>query len=191
MLKTTIYNGLGWLILELIFSLIVCIVSFRRHKSFLKLIPVFLATFSICLFVSFIILPFPIAIVYDEGYTFDFMSQFSPFDKKAFTTYLLDYIASRERFITTPFLCSFFSTVLFTRLRKPFIFLLSWIGAPTTYAIVNIIINTLARGTIKGIYPNELILIAVGYAVGWILAMLILKAFPSIDTRFKLKEKHE
>ncbi|MCD8107970.1 MAG: hypothetical protein LUE20_08440 [Oscillospiraceae bacterium] len=139
-----------------------------------------------CEFISLIILPFPITLTYPDGYSYDFMSQFAEFDIAAITTYFWDYISSRSRFITAPFLFTFFGTSLFKRLRKPLVFLASLVGAPMVYVLVNVAINTAAQYTMTKIYPVNLILILIGYVLGWILSKLILWAFPSIDRRLKL-----
>jgi len=57
---------------------------------------------------------------------------------------------------------------------------------PVVYLAVNVAINTAAQYTMTRIYPVNLILIVIGYALGWLLSMLILRAFPSIDWRFGL-----
>ncbi len=186
MLKTSIPYSFEWVMVELVIALLMCCVSYRRHKSITRLLPVLLGAFGVCELVSLIILPFPIALTYPDGYSYDFMSQFAELDLKAITTYFWDYVSSRSRFITAPFLFTSFGTVLFKRLRKPLVFLGSLVGAPVVYVLVNIAINTIAQYTMTRIYPVNLILIAIGYALGWLLSMLILRAFPAIDRRFGL-----
>ncbi|MCD7771673.1 MAG: hypothetical protein LUH23_06270 [Oscillospiraceae bacterium] len=186
MLKTSIPYSFECILMELIISLLVCCESYRRHKSIMRLLLVFLGTFGVCELVSLIILPFPIALSYPDGYSYDFINQFADFDMAALTTYFWDYISSRSRFITAPFLFTFFGTALFKRLRKPLVFLASLVGAPMVYLIVNVIINTAAQYTMTRIYPVNLILIVIGYALGWLLSILILRAFPSIDRKLKL-----
>ena len=186
MLKTSIPYSFEWVLAELVISLLVCCVSYRRHKSINRLLPVFLGAFGVCELVSLIILPFPIALSYPDGYSYDFMNQFAEFDIAAITTYFWDYVSSRSRFITAPFLFTFFGTFLFKRLRKPLVFLASIVGAPVVYLVVNVAINTVVQYTMTRIYPVNLILIVIGYALGWFLSMLILRAFPSIDRKLKL-----
>lgn len=186
MLKTSIPYSFEWVVVEIVIAIIACCVSYHRHRSIVRLLPVFFGTFGICEFISLIILPFPIALTYPDGYSYDFMSQFAEFDMAAITTYFWDYASSRSRFITAPFLFTFFWTVLFKRLRKPLVFLVSLVGAPVVYLAVNVAINTAAQYTMTRIYPVNLILIVIGYALGWLLSMLILRAFPSIDWRFGL-----
>ncbi|MCD8005689.1 MAG: hypothetical protein LUF29_01740 [Oscillospiraceae bacterium] len=186
MLKTSIPYSFELVMVELMISILACCVIYRRHKMIIRLLPVFLGTFGVCEFVSLIILPFPIALTYPDGYSYDFMSQFAEFDIAAITTYFWDYVSSRSRFITAPFLFTFFGTILFKRLRRPLVFLLSLVGAPVVYVLVNVAINTVVKYTMTRIYPVNLILIVIGYALGWLLSMLILRAFPSIDRRFGL-----
>lgn len=191
MLKIYMEYSFAIVVSELIISLLACCVSYRKHKSIIRLIPVFLASFGICSFAFLIILPIPVKIVYPDNYTYDFMSQFAGFDIKSLTTYLSDRLVSHGRFATTPFICSLFGTVLFIRLRKPLIFILSLLGTQAAYALINIAINTLSRYTMTRINPADMLFIAIGYTVGWILSILILKALPSIDNRLKLTEKQE
>ncbi len=186
MIKTSIPYSFEWVVVELAISLLLCCVSYRRNRSIVRLLPVFLATFGACEFVSLIILPFPIALTYPDGYSYDFMSQFAELDLKAITTYFWDYVLSRSRFVTAPFLFTFFGTILFKCLRKPLVFLISLAGTPVVYLVVNVAINTTAQYTMTRIYPVNLILILIGYAFGWLLSMLILRAFPSIDRRLNL-----
>ena len=186
MLKTSIPYSFEWVMVELVIALLACCVSYRRHKSITRLLLVFLEAFGVCELVSLIILPFPIALTYPDGYSYDFMSQFAEFDIAAITTYFWDYVSSRSRFITAPFLFTFFGTVLFKRLRRLLVFLLSLFGVPVVYVLVNVAINTAVQYTMTRIYPVNLILIVTGYALGWLLSMLILRAFPSIARRFGL-----
>ncbi|MCD7732603.1 MAG: hypothetical protein LUH56_04115 [Oscillospiraceae bacterium] len=186
MIKTSIPYSFEWVVVELIVSLIVCCISYSRHRLIARLLLIFLATFGTCNFISLIILPIPIALTYPDGYSYVFMSQFAEFDLKAITTYFWDYVSSRSRFITAPFLFTFFGTILFKRLRRLLVFLLSLVGAPVVYVLVNVAINTAAQYTMTRIYPVNLILIVIGYALGWLLSILILRAFPSIDRKLKL-----
>ncbi|MCD7785239.1 MAG: hypothetical protein LUH18_06625 [Oscillospiraceae bacterium] len=186
MLKTSIPYSFEWVVVEIVIAIVACCVSYRKHKSIVRLLPIFLGTFGICEFVSLIILPFPIALTYPDGYIYGFMNQFAEFDISAIATYFWDYVSSRSRFITAPFLFTFFGTALFKRLRKPLVFLASLVGAPVVYVLVNVVINTTAQYTMTRIYPVNLILIVIGYALGWLLSMLILRAFPSIDRKLKL-----
>ncbi|MCD7846788.1 MAG: hypothetical protein LUG49_01970 [Oscillospiraceae bacterium] len=186
MLKTSIPYSFEWVMVEIVIAIVACCVSYRKHRSIVRFLSVFLGTFGICEFVSLIILPFPISLTYPDGYSYDFMSQFAEFDIAAITTYFWDYVSSRSRFITAPFLFTFFGTVLFKRLRKLLVFLASLVGALVVYVLVNVAINTVVQYTMTRIYPVNLILIVIGYALGWLLSMLILRAFPSIDRKLKL-----
>ncbi|MCC8131786.1 MAG: hypothetical protein LIO72_08635 [Ruminococcus sp.] len=186
MLKTSIPYSFEWVVVEFVVAVLACCVCYRRHRSIIRLLLVFLGAFGICELVSLIILPIPIALTYPDEYSYDFMSQFAEFDIAAITTYFWDYVSSRSRFITAPFLFTFFGTVLFKHLRKPLVFLASLVGAPVVYLVVNVVINTTAQYTMTRIYPVNLILIVIGYALGWLLSMLILRAFPSIDRKLKL-----
>ncbi|MCD8345490.1 MAG: hypothetical protein LUC38_05970, partial [Oscillospiraceae bacterium] len=71
MLKTLIPYSFEWVVVELIISLIVCCISYSRHRLIARLLLIFLATFGTCNFISLIILPIPIALTYPDEYSYD------------------------------------------------------------------------------------------------------------------------
>lgn len=188
-LKEYIEYGSTIIWFELIISVIACCVSYYKRKSIARLIAVFLCALGICNFLSLVAFPIPVKVEYPIGHLYDFKSQFSSFDISSMLNYFPDILARDSRYISAPFILALFSPVLFLKLRKAVMWLISLAGIETTYLAYNIAVNTIAKYTMTYIDIGQLLFIAVGYSAGWVLSVLILRSFPIIDAKIAPRKK--
>ena len=182
MLKSFIENSPAIVLFQVVVALAACALSFKKRRDPCRSLLVLLAVYSLTNLIFLIILPFPIKF---EGARpeFEFASQFEKFDFGLFIAYLPDVLARDGRYLTAPFLMSFFCPIAFKKLRKPLGGLLLLILSEAFYLSANILINTLSRRIMTFISISHIIFIATSICAGWALSMLITRAFPGILRR--------
>ena len=162
-----------------------CIRTYKKTKNTLRTAIMFLWAAAIYLVVSCSI--FPIQLENIGGYFISYTEMFSMMSLEHLTKYFPGYFIVNIEYFSSYLLLSFFGHLLFPKMRKIWVSATLLLGLMIIHVIYNVSLNVLTDELVKYINAEDLYLITLGFAIGWLCGKLTFKIWPTLSEKIAKK----